>query len=623
MDNVELLSRNIVDFSHDTEFRNTPIADERTLAEYLERRMQELVEERRPWDWVWSEIRRLVLPERQVIQGFYDQSVSSSYSSPREYLQSISTEIYDMTAQQAIHTLTAGMQGYVLNQSAPWFAHTLAKERMRDLPGVMQYLSEIDEQLLSALNRSNFYSEAGPLIMDCAALGTGSLYYEPDAGDSYVFRSISMNELYIAEDAQRRVDTVYRVMQLTKRQAIQRFGYERLSDRIKQTNDDSIQFNVLHAVFPREDARDQEIGLIRRAPRSLLAMDAPYISVWKELSGPGGLGPWNTDQQSPGADELKILGYGGYRHFPYACWRWQLVTSSPYAIGPTQTIMPQVYQAQFFGRMLANSAQLHVQPSFTIPTSVQGEPDLTPGGYTFLANPTDRIEAVQRTGGNYPIGVDREERISKGIRDYYGVDYFMLITGGTGSEGISRTATEILAKESEKAAVLNSMMGRQGHDVHKPALTYLYYRELAAGRMPDRPPALDEYAGTDDDKLQLEYISPLALAQRRLAHMIGPLRAFESLIPVIQLYPPALDALKLPEFIRRLALAGGINPKDVRTIAEMEQYQHASAQRVEKQDQLEAAEQMARATRNANIDMSAGNQAQAGQQIMSLMQASA
>ena len=612
--------RNIADTAVETTYRNWPVSDEKTFAEYLERRLREMIEVRRPWDDVWDAIRAKVLPERQYLQGYYDNSVST-FESPRRYLETIAGDIYNTDAQQSIHLLTAGIQGYVLNQSAPWFAHTTAKETHRDGAGVLQYLAEVDEQLISAISRSNFYSETVPLIQDCAGLGTGTLYYEPAAADQYSFQCIPQQQLYLDEDAQRNIDTVYRVFAMTKRQLIQEFGLEALSKQIRNESNDARKFNVLHAVFPRDDARDQEMGVMRRLPSSLLSMDAPYISVYKELSGEEGLAPWNSggNQEATQPDEHRVLHVGGYRHFPYASWRWQVVTPYPYAIGPTQTILPQIYQADFFSKMLSLSAQLHVDPPWVVSGDMQQEPDLMPGGLTFLLDPRARIQALANAGGAYPIGIDREERITKAIRDHFGVEYFLLVSGTTATAG--RTATEILEMQSEKAAVLNIMMGRLGIDVLRKVLTFMFYRESQAGRMPDRPPFLDEFSGTPDGRLDIQYISPLALAQRRLAHLIGPLRAWEALIPLWQAVPEALDSLKSTEFARALLIAGGVNPRHVRSLDEIESLRHIAAQRMHKQQELDAAEQTARAVRNADIDISQAGQGQMGQEILSLMQA--
>ena len=611
--------RDLIDLAHHVKGPSlSPVEDEEALCQYLERRLHELFEERRPWDFVWNEITRLVIPERLYLHAYYSSQVTGDQFSPIEYLRSIASDIHNTDAPEAIHLLTAGIQGYALTRTSPWFAHTLPRERLLQLPGVMEFLADGDEQLRSALGTSNFYAESGPVTMDVAAYGNACCYMEP-SDQGYSFQAIDPREVFVAEDAQRNIDTVYRVFSMTKRQCIERFGYDRISDRMKNSRDDSKMYNILHAVFPRSDAEDQERGLTARAPESLLMMDAPWCSVWKEL--PGAVGEHREQDQNIGADTKKVLGVGGYRYFPYAYWRWDVTNQYPYAIGPTLAILPQIYQANFLSMLLTKSADLHVRPPYQIPSSIE-RVNLRPGGFSYLTNPQERIEAIWRAGGEYPIGVDREERTAKSIRGRYGADYFLLMTGRLEQETNIRTATQAMQMESEQAAVLNSMMGRQADDFTSPMLAWLYYEEKEKGTMPERPPALDDVVGTPDAVLRPTYISPLALSLRRMSEVVTPMRAFEFLLPALQAFPPAIDALDITGGIRDMALASGWPVKRVRTEDEIQTMQRAAAQRAEKTQELESSEQLAKAIRNSGIDMNNSDQNEVAKQIAALMQAS-
>lgn len=612
---------NVLDIARTTGMpTRSAVRDETALCDYLDRRLSELAYEREPWDYIWRAITEQVLPERQYLFGYYDANITTKHEAS-SYIRTIASNIFDTEAQRAIHLLTAGMQGYVLNQSSPWFAHTTTRRRMRELPGVLPYLQDVDEQLLNAVSRSNFYSESIPLIMDAAATGTATFWMEQmKDGYGYSFRCLPPSEVFIAENAMRQVDTVYRVFTMTKRQVIERFGYENISQRMRNARSDTETFQILHAVFPRTDAIDQEAGLTARAPRSILNMDAPYFSVYKELAAPdtSTSAPFSSRADTRPEDK-KILGTEGFNYFPYCVWRWQIVTPAPYAIGPTQTILPQVYQSNFFAKILAQSAQLHVQPPFNIPSGLDGEPALVPGGYNHMTNPQERIEAILTAGGQYPIGLDREDRMARAIRDHYGVEYFLLVTGSQGSAA-SKTATEVLELQSEKAAVLNSMMGRLGVDVLRPMLSWLFNVERSMGAMPDLPPALGEFSGTPDGRLEIVYVSPLALAQRRLASVIGPLRIWESLVPIFQVDPTSIDAIDTAAFVRHLAAEGGMPMDVVRTMEMIEQRRRAAAERVQQQQSLENAEMIGRAMRNAGTDLQQIDSAAGGQQLAGLLE---
>ena len=68
-------------------------------------------------------------------------------------------------------------------------------------------------------------------------------------------RSIDRSEIYIAENHQGVVDTVFRKFQLTARQAVQRFGADTLPDKIVTDAEErpDTQHEFLHAVFPNPE----------------------------------------------------------------------------------------------------------------------------------------------------------------------------------------------------------------------------------------------------------------------------------------------------------------------------------------------------------------------------------
>lgn len=601
--------------------RLSPVANPRMLAGYLNRRFLEMVREREPWDYLRESIYEVALPERQYLHGFYGAGITSR-AEANSYIRNIGSNIFDMTAQQAIHLHAAGMQGYVLNPNAPWFAYTTARARMRELPGALEYLEDVDEQLLDGVGRSNFYSESVPLIVDCAATGTATFFMErSDRGDGYAFRCLPPAEVWIAEDSMRRVDTVFRVYSMTKRQCIQKFGIENLSKSMRQASSDNQLFHILHATFPRSDAEDQERGLTQRAPRSLLEMDAPYISVYMEMGNPDvPLSAPYSSLVEGSSDDTAILSTRGFWHFPYAVWRWGLYTSSPYAISPTQAILPTIYQQQFFGKLKAQSVQMHARPPWNIGPGLEGLPNLKPGGLNQHTDVQSRIEAIVSGSGNYPITIDHEERTARSVRDHYGIEYFLSVTGASGSN-VSKTATEILEIQSEKSAVLSSMMGRLGDDVLEPVLRWIFYEEQAAGRMPDVPAALQEYRGTDNGRLKIVYVSPLAMAQRRIAGVIGPIRLFEAVTPIIDRDPTALDGLNTASLISDILSEGGMSPKHLYSAEQIAQRRQAAAERMQRQEQLSMFEQAARGMRNAGTDVNQlqGNPA-LGQQLAGLIE---
>ena len=575
------------------------INDEMRLCEAIDAKYTDMKQERLPWDYLWREIYDYCLPEREFLLNWYEQT-SWGADGAKGHIKRIGNRIYDMTAPNALHLLTAGIQGYMVSQQDRWFRLTYPDRRMLDMKGGREWLFEVENALYLSFARSNFYTQLPSLILDAATGGTASqrMTYD-DKGMRTVFTTMHPIEVFIAENHFGEVDTVYRVFKMTRRQAIQQFGTENLSDEIKQNTSDSDQHLFLHCVFPRSD-NDPEMGLNPRNLGSVLSIDAPFISVYKELArGSLNAGNQMTRGQGSYGDSRKmrnkVLHVGGFREFPYAVWRWERDTQGRYGSSPCRRLLPAIRQINDFGRFLTRSAQLHSDPPFNIPAEMQGKVRLTPRGFNYTMDPQHKIEPVDGAGGNYPVGVDREERMAAAIQEAFGTPYFMAMTR-LSAEGQSKTATEVIEVQSEKAAVLGSAMGRMGIDYLEPVIDFQFQQEMKHNRL---PPAPEWMRG----RLQVGYTSPLAQAQKRLATIQGPLRLVQALAPIIAVAPTVVDGVDWDELARLMLEDGGMPPSVIRSREQIKELRDAAAAREAQRQTLENIEGASRAAHNLGIEV--------------------
>lgn len=582
------------------DMRNVVIHDEMRLAEAADHNFYYLARQRLPFEHNWREGWDLVLPERKILIEFYERNTSGNVEGARDFISRIGENIYDSSAPNNLQVLAAGIQGYVVSEQDTWFQFAFNHPEVMEVRGARDWLREVELVIYDDLARSNFYTELAPLSLDAGSTGTATLGFVYDDRDSMpLFFTYHPLQVYIAQNSRRRIDTVYRTFRLTKRQAIQQFGADRLSDHIMRSENPTETFSFLHVVCPREDFSINE-GMRPRTFGNTLTANAPYVSFYKEVAMPrhnaGSGGQVNVSGNTE--DYSRILSIGGFRQFPYAIWRWDADSLTPYGISPTMRSMSLIRTLNYMGEMLLASANLHVKPPAMIPTSLQGSPALYPGGFNYIEDAAHKVEYITHAGGNYPIGLDQQNNLRDQLREQYGVDFFVLL--GRLEEGRrNKTATEVMELQSEKAAVLPSLRRRLGPDLLSSVVRWEYQQNAHRRRLPPPPPDLRRYAGTRKGVIKLSYVGPLALAQRRLHTVQGPMRLLQSTLPLLQLYPQGIDVPDLDNFIHDYLLEGGFPEHHIRSKEDLQALRQLAEQRVAQQEQMDQIEQASRAWRNA------------------------
>jgi hypothetical protein len=94
------------------------------------------------------------------------------------------------------------------------------------------------------------------------------------------------------------------------------------------------------------------------------------------------------------------------------------------------------------------------------------------------------------------------------------------------------TATEVVGRQGEKAAILGNMVGRLTGELLDAVIEGAYEIEYRAGRLAEVPESLQDEAG-----IEIEYLGPLAVAQKKLFQSKGLTHALEEIAPIIELKP--------------------------------------------------------------------------------------
>lgn len=504
-----------------------------------------LEKERKNWETEWQEIADFVNPRR-----------SNFNWNTEDRGKRTGTKIYDGTAQNALQLLADGLLGYLVSPSSNWFKLTFENQKIGDLPGARMWLQEVEKILYWLFNHSNFYESISQVFLDGGSIGTATLYIEEDLNEDGIhFSARHPKEIYVQENRYGQIDTIYRKYYMPAREVIKAFGKDKFDDSFleRAKNEPYTPVVMLHVVVPRED-------------RDYLKIDQknkPYASIYIM------------------EEDRKLLREGGYDTNPYVVWRWRTNTDETYGRSPAWDALSDILKSQQMGKTLMKKAHQSVDPPVMYPAELTGQLQLDPGGRMPYRDPSRQVIPLNN-GSNYPIGKDQEHEIKLSIKEHFRVDFFMMLSSMVGQK---MTATQVVEMQSEKAAILGSVLGRLTNELLDPTFDRVFAIAQKAGWLPPAPPALMKYAGTE---LKIDYIGPLAQKQKQFINNQGLSQALGQVLPLAQFNQEILDLMNWDEVGEHILRSTGAPETVIRSPEERQQIRGQRAQMQQAQMALQA-----------------------------------
>jgi len=499
------------------------------------------------WEEHWREIAERVLPR----QNWF----AASDKTPGEKR---TEKIFDATAGLALERFAAAMESMLTPRTMKWHKLKTSNVALLDNIQVQAYLDEVTNILFQVRYnpKANFASQVHETYMSLGAFGTGAIFIDDIPGTGIRYKSINLSEIYVAENHVGVVDKVVRKFPFTARQAAQKWGYERMPDKIKTAleKQPEREFEFLHCVKPNMDKQASR--------RDYRGMDWLSYYVCHEAR--------------------MIMSEGGYNSFPYAVSRYVTAPKEVYGRSPAMTVLPDIKMINEMSKTVLRAAHKIVDPPLLLQEDgVLQAFNTRPGALNFGGVDEQGRQVVQplQTGARVDIGMDMMEQRRKVINDAFLITLFQILV-----ESPNMTATEAMLRAQEKGALLAPTMGRQQSEMLGP----LIERELdilaRAGVLPAMPEVLRE-AGGD---VEIEYVSPLNRAQRA-EEGVAILRTLEAVAPLAQIDPSVMMIFKPEEIARELSEINGVPAKILRSQEEVEEMKAAQAQQAEAQAILQAA----------------------------------
>ena len=507
------------------------------LVATLHKRFESLQTQRSNIEQRWQEVADYFLPRKADI-------VRKRAAGERK-----DQKIFDSTAQHAVELLAANLHGTLTSPSVPWFAMRFRDKALQNEDAANEWLEICTQQMYQALERSNFQQEIHELYYDLVVFGTAALAIEKEIGQDLRFSTRHIAEIYIAENHEGRVDTVFRKYELTARQAEQKFGKNNLSDRIKKSleNTPLDKHAIINVIYPRGDTG------------KTTAKDKPFASIHYCY------------------DSKYLMQESGYDSMVLATPRFTKDSSSVYGHSPAHTCLADAMMVSKMAEIGIRAAQKQLDPPLMVPDDGYVLPvRTTPGALNFYRSGSrDRIEPL-KTDANNLLQLNQEERRQEQIRRIFYVDQLLASTDKT------MTATQTLQMQEERLRMLGPVLGRLQSELLQPLISRTFELLLSQGVL---PPAPDELQGQDID---IEYVSPLAKAQK-IGDLQNLVRGVEIMTSLAEVIPGITDYIDNDGLVQYLVEITGMPARVIRSDQEVaamrkEQQEAAAAQQSQEQD---------------------------------------
>lgn len=530
-------------------------------ADDLIRTYQDLKGKRDNWETHWEEIAERILP-RQI--GFVGDRTDGEKKTQK---------VFDSKPMIALERFAAVMDSMLTPRQSRWHNLRTTDENLNRDFAVQDWFYQVNNILYAARYspKANFAGQNSERWISTGAFGTGCIFTDFEAGVGLRYRCVNLRDLFLLENHQGAIDTVYRCFKYTARQAAQRFGENNLPESIRKCLEDVKRqhdsFEFIHCVKPRTDYD----------PERADARGKPWASYYVAVK------------------DRQIVSEGGYTSFPYSVSRYVTAPDEVYGRSPAMAALPDIKMLNEMSKTDIRAVHKLIDPPILLhDDGILGggamSVNMRPGGLNIGGVDRNGRPLIQPfgTGARVDIAEAKMDQRRAAIDDAFLVTLFQILV-----ETPRMTATEALIRAQEKGMLLTPTMGRQQSE----ALGPLIERELdllAFHRvLPPMPPALVEAGG----EYEIVYDSPMSRMQRA-EELVGVQRTMELLAPFAQIDPTVLDIFDRDELARLTAEVSGVPTPVLRSPDALRQLRAERAQQEQEAMMMQAAQPLAGAMKD-------------------------
>ncbi|WP_061780759.1 portal protein [Sphingomonas sanguinis] len=441
------------------------------VKEHLDRHAR-MKSERAQKESLWRDIDERVDPQTEG--GFYKGTRSRA-----------GLDNFDQTAVIGLKRYTAAIMGLTVPRNQRWHGIQTPNKDLNRLASVQRWCEHAADQLFACRYASwtGFGMQMAADVRGGGKYGTAVLLVDEWIGRGLYYRHLHMAECYIDEDHRGRVDTVHREYELTVRQAVQKFGLDALTDKMRECWADDNRakqdqkFQFVHIVRPND----------RHEPGNPGVPGKPIASLHIAL------------------DEKQIVARRGYRTMPLITGRVDV--GAKYPQSPAATVIGSIATANEIAKTMLRTTHKACDPALAFYDDGDISKLVTrPGGMNpGLVDEFGRLLIAPVPGGGAPAyAMEMQERERAVIKSAFLEELFQILTNPSDR----MTATQVL-EMVQKQGVLVGPFAEQ-HETEKlgPQIERELDILMAAGQIDPMPPEMIEARMT-----------PIAVYQNPLARM--------------------------------------------------------------------------------------------------------
>ena len=385
-------------------------------------------------------------------------------------------DVYDSTAMMSAYRMTSGIFSYLMPVGVMWHEFVPQLKEIQDNPNVQQWLSTARALSHKEIWRSNFQREMFITIRSMIVFGTGVISVEK-IDDEIVFKSHHIGFMFFDDNNKGEIDTAYRQIFYTARQAAQEFGRENLDQDIIKALDGgkaNEKFEFVHVAAPNADFDSTKIGSKSKRVKSL------YIYIKKKT----------------------IVKEGGFDELPYLVARFSRAPQEIMGRGPAMEFLPEIKMLNRMKKTFIEASEKAVNPPLIVEDDgVVGQPVTSANGMIYVRSGAMKPEPLN-TGTNVALNAEIIAQQQEIVKEAFFVNDFQAL-----ANNVNMTATEVVERVEEKIVMISPAITSLQKEIFSPLITRVLNLLIKAKRIPEPPVSFD---------FDIVYQGRLALAMSNL-----------------------------------------------------------------------------------------------------------
>lgn len=523
---------------------------------------------------LWSELTEYI--NNNDFTDFFNAGISSSIVGQGSTTSGAAgakktQRIFDGTAGRAATTLSSSIHGILTNPASPWADIKFSgdtEDLNKDQESVAA-LSAAVRDIRTKIQESNFSDAMLKVYMSHVVLGNAALLVEVKSDGSFRFTPLHMSQVAWMENMDGRVDTVFRKVNITLKQAFERWGDALPDDMLVRLPKEPMEkVDIIHIIAPRmpDEIRLNEDGLAHPNFR-------PFASYYVDMNS------------------KVIIEEGGFYEMPILGVRYHTMPGEVYGRGPGHLALPDVRTLNKLKELALEAETLRVKPPILANRRdlIGGQLRMRPGGITVMQN-IDGIKPWTIGGRDQSFQITVEELV-KAINESFFLDKLLLPPR---TETGEMTAFEVAERIKQTNTVLGPVLARVNNELLQPLIMRMFMVKLRAGEI-NLTPAMKIHGAN----IQVIFNNQLAQAQR-IQDVTTIHQWIQSVGALAQINPEVADNVDADQTAEFIAITLGVPHEAVRDRKEVAQVRAERAEQLKQQQLMENAAPLADAASKIN-----------------------